>query len=407
MTRHKKVGIIAAPERAADISEAIIDLLPKKSNAMIDSDVVWEMESVIDPLTGAAETSNEILHNAVSVKENNGWDYAICLTDLPIYHKKDVVAADISLTYHVAQISLPSYGWPPMKKRISRTILFLLNELHTYTQQKSKTGRTTNVNSRLRQSGKQWRFPIKPVRRQDNPIMESGINVNDSAEKGAMSADPIQGAKEKDEQDSRNINVRYLLYPRIFANLRLLIGMTFANNPLKIMSSFKSIIAIAFTTGAFALIFPTIWKWGQIFSTMRLTAMMLAAIVGIVVWIITIHHLWEPPSSKNKHPIRRLYNFATISTLTIDVVVYYFGLYILFFIAAVVFIPQGYLEKVIPDTNDSAIISYMRVAWIEASIATLVSAMGAGLEDDQKIRNLTHGYRQKQRYQEMKKHANS
>jgi len=69
------------------------------------------------------------------------------------------------------------------------------------------------------------------------------------------------------ETNDNNIDVRYLVYPRLHGLLRLIIGMTFANNPLKIMSSFKSVIAIAFTTGAFSLIFPTICEpWPTIFS---------------------------------------------------------------------------------------------------------------------------------------------
>lgn len=408
MTKSIKVGVIAAPERAADIINQLIDHLPQTFSETIDNDIEWEVASVIDPLTGAAETAHDILYNAASIKQHKGWDYAICLTDLPIFHKNKIVAADISFTYQVAQISLPSYGWPPMQKRIKRTITRLLDEMHTYTQTKQaqmeqKHSRVDARHKHIKQSHKQsfkQRFPILPIHRQDNPDINKGTKTTDHSNNDKN--DEHDDSNTDNEPNSAHIDVRFLIYPKILGLLRLMIGMTFSNNPLKIMSSFKSVIAIAFTTGAFALIFPTIWVWGQTFSSTRLAIMMVAAILGLIAWIIAVHYLWEKPSSKNKPSIRRLYNLATLSTLTIDVAAYYVVLYVLFFTAAVIFIPPDYLETVIPDSNDPVLISYMRVAWIEASIATIVSAMGAGLEDDQKIRNITYGYRQSWRYKEIK-----
>ena len=39
---------------------------------------------------------------------------------------------------------------------------------------------------------------------------------------------------------------------------RLVSGMTFANNPLNMMASLSNIVAIAFTTGAFGLVFDNV-----------------------------------------------------------------------------------------------------------------------------------------------------
>lgn len=406
MTENLKVGIIAAPERAADIISRLIGRLPEKFSATIDNKIEWEVESVVDPLTGAAETAHDILYNAAAIKQHKGWDFAICVTDLPIFHNSKIVAADISFTYQVAQISLPSYGWPPMQKRINRTITRLVSEMHTYYQikQAQAEGKQSRVQDRhknvkkLNKQSFRQRFPIMFIRRQSNPDIPKAKNTKPSHD---AKSDKRFDSDTDNESNSAHIDVRFLIYPKIIGLLRIMIGMTFANNPLKIMSSFKSVIAIAFTTGAFALIFPTIWVWGQTFSPTRLSFMMIAAILGLVVWLIAAHHLWENPSSKNKPPIRRLYNLATFSTLIIDVAAYYIVLYVLFFMAAAIFIPPDYLETITPKNDTTTFISYMRVAWIEASIATIVSAMGAGLEDDQKIRNITYGYRQSFRYKKM------
>src|SRR5699024_7890691 len=84
--------------------------------------------------------------------------------------------------------------------------------------------------------------------------------------------------------NERNIDVRFLVTPKIIGLLRLIIGMTFSNNPLKIMSAFKGVLAIAFATGAFALVFPTVWKLSHYFSAFRLTIIMLVAILGLAFW---------------------------------------------------------------------------------------------------------------------------
>lgn len=420
MNRSIKIGIIAAPERAAEITNSLINYLPDEFHAMIDNEIEWDVEWQVDPLTGAAETAQEIIYNAHVIKQRQDWDYAICLTDLPIFHDGKVVVADISLNDQVGQISIPSYAFPPMEKRISRTIVEIVNEMHDQAMNQTKGTVSESHTKKKKTYSFKRRFLVVPVQREEEPHIynatysdENYNQIKDDKHDSEVELSE-HDKNEKNQEDTtdneangHNIDIRFLIFPKTLGKLWVLIGMTFSNNPLKIMSSFKSVMAIAFTTGAFAMIFPTIWKLSQIFTVTRLSLIMVFAILGLVSWIIVVHGLWEVPSSKNKPLIRRLYNSATASTLIIDVTGYYLALYLLFFIAAVVFIPPDYLESTIPDNNHSSFINYMRVAWAEASIATIVSAMGAGLEDETKVRHLTYGYRQRQRYKEMKKHFDS
>lgn len=407
-----KVGIISAPERASDITADIIERLADQFSKKIDGEINWEVEQLTDPLTGAAEAAQDILYNATNIKISQKWDYAICLTDLPIFHHKDIVAADISFNFNVAQISIPAFGWPPMKNRIEKSIIQLLFELHgNYTADNPKL-----YNSKLSEKLKEEsmihifkrQFPIMPIRRQENPDISFKSNLDFVHTMEKSNPNNIQGDRNKHKRDAEdandnNIDVRFIVYPRTIGRFRLILGMTFANNPMKIMSSFKNVIAIAFTTGAFALIFPTIWNLGQIFSVYRLSGMMFAAISGLVFWIIAAHNLWEYPSKRNKPNIRRLYNLATTSTLIIDVVTYYIFMFILFLLACLIFIPVDYFQSMINDYDDigSTFVNYMRVAWATASISTIVSAIGAGLENEELVRNITYGYRQSCRYEEI------
>lgn len=416
------IGIIAAPERAADITRNIIGNLSNQLCEKMDNEVQWKVEEVIDPLTGAAEAAQDILYNATHIKNNKKWDYAVCLTDLPIFYHKDIVAADISFHYNVAQISIPAFGWIPMQKRIEMTIIHLLAELH----ENDTTDQPKYYNSSLSEKQQEKsithlfkrQFPIMPIRRQENPDISfksrlahvhngqtelENDDAHDFHEEQSSKAKINGKTEENHDVNDNNIDVRFIVYPRLNGRFRLILGMTFANNPMKIMLSFKNMIAIAFTTGAFALIFPTIWNLGQLFSIYRLIGIMCAAIFGLVAWIIAAHHLWEYPSKRNKPNIRRLYNLATTSTLIIDVITYYIFMFILFLVACTILIPVDYFQSMIKDYSDGlpTIINYIRVAWATASITTIVSAIGAGLENEELVRGITYGYRQSRRYEEM------
>lgn len=408
-TTHIKAGIIAAPGQAEKITGGLIDFLPEKLKNEIDNELNWEMEWLVDPLTGAAETAEEILHNANVIKQRREWDYAICLTDLPIFHTGNVVAADISFHYNVAQISIPTYGLPPVKKQVGESIIHLFKELYDKNLV-DKNSENVQVDTQKRSSKSfQNKFPMHMIQRE--VASETEKQADSTAQNSYIEASDQLESNDKEEADNepneRFIDVRFLITPKIIGLLRLIIGMTFSNNPLKIMSAFKGVLAIAFATGAFALVFPTVWKLSHYFSIFRLTIIMLVAILGLAFWIILIYNLWESPSSKNNNVIRRLYNGATISTLVIDVAGYYFLLFLLFFTASAIFIPPDYLASNLSGNEQPILFAYMRVAWAEASIATIVSTMGAGLEEENTVRNLTYGFRQKQRYNEMKNHQNS
>lgn len=425
----RKVGIIAAPERAAAITTSMMENLPNQLANQINKNIHWEVDEIVDPLTGAAEAAQDILYNATYIKRKKGWDYAVCLTDLPIFYHKDIVAADISFNYKVAQISIPTFGWIPMQKRIEKTIIQLLTELHEHFTVDDPKNYNSIVTEKQNEQSITYlfkrQFPIMPIRRQENPnisfkseyeFINNKLHADRQLDRNDTN-DSNTKAKEEDteqaevagEQNDNNIDVRFLVYPRLIGRLRLILGMTFANNPLKIMSSFKNVIAIAFTTGAFALIFPTIWNLSQLFSVYRLSGMMIAAILGLVTWIIIAHHLWEHPSGKNRRNIRRLYNLATTLTLIIDVTTYYLFMFVLFLVACLVLIPIEYFQSIIDNYDDvgSIFISYLRIAWTAASISTIVSAIGAGLENEELVRDITYGYRQNRRYEELNRHTNS
>ena len=74
------------------------------------------------------------------------------------------------------------------------------------------------------------------------------------------------------------------------------------------MASLSNIVAIAFTTGAFGLIFTTMWQMSLEFSMWRLFGISIIAALGMLLWIMMSHDLWN---LSNKVVIKELHGYIT------------------------------------------------------------------------------------------------
>ena len=160
--------------------------------------------------------------------------------------------------------------------------------------------------------------------------------------------------------------------------------------------SFKSAIAAAFATGAYALVTPTIWMLADASGWARLLLLMVVSLVAMVAWIIVAHHLWEQPNDREHRHWARLYNGITV--LTLAVLVAYAALFILVLLAAAVFMPSSYLQSYLRHPVGPG--AYLTLAWLTSSLATVAGALGSGLEDEDRVRKAAYGYRQRRRNEE-------
>ena len=145
--------------------------------------------------------------------------------------------------------------------------------------------------------------------------------------------------------ETGNDHLRYLSNTRSMGMVRLVSGMTFANNPLNMMASLSNIVAIAFTTGAFGLIFTTMWQMSLEFSMWRLFGISIISLLGMLLWIMMSHDLWESVKQSRNKRITWLYNLTTVMTLFVAIIIYYIILYTLFLIAELVLLPSDFLGQ--------------------------------------------------------------
>lgn len=379
------LGLIPAPEQPTAIADSLVEQLPELLSDYVDDRYDWDVQAVTDPLTGAMEDSGSIIDKTEEYKRQREWDYVICITDLPIYKEQRYMVAEASMARRSAIISLPAFGATGIRQRLRESILQLVNEMHhgsseaARERQERHTERSDKVNDDLRGEGAR--------KLMGNRLFESLVPVH----------------RETPEHAEGNIDVRFVTHSRFGGSLRILAGMVRANRPWTVFPAFRSVIAVAFATGAYGLIFPTFWKLNDSYGGSRLVILMLTAMVAMVIWIMLAHGLWEPLRKASSRHIARLYNMVTVMTLSSAVVFYYGVLYLMFLFAVYLFVPASLLMQNLG--HEVGLADYLSLAWLASSLATLAGALGAGLEDDETVLNATYGYRQRRRNRQMREAA--
>lgn len=365
MSEEKIIGLVVAPGVTEKLAQSLMDDIPNILSEQDNHQRDWKVDLVVDPLTGFAESVEEIFKKIQDYHEKKEWNYVVGITDLPMFYHQKVLALDINKKNGAAIFSYPAFGWRPVKNRFKHAIVTIINELHY--SEREHVGYDEN-NSVKKEINKQ--FPFSRIEKTEVHLKETGNN-----------------------------HLRYLSNSRSLGMMRLVSGMTFANNPLNMMASLSNVVAIAFTTGAFGLIFSTMWNMGLDFSVWRLFSISIMAILGMLIWIMVSHGLWESTKKGEQKRIIMLYNLTTIMTLFIAIVIYYMILYLLFLIAELVLLPPGFLGKQVGLKGPASVQLYLSIPWFATSISTVAGAIGAGLLNDKLIKESTYGYRQQVRYE--------
>ena len=365
MSEEKIIGLVVAPGVTEKLAQSLMDDIPNILSEQDNHQRDWKVDLVVDPLTGFAESVEEIFKKIQDYHEKKEWNYVVGITDLPMFYHQKVLALDINKKNGAAIFSYPAFGWRPVKNRFKHAIVTIINELHY--SEREHVGYDEN-NSVKKEINKQ--FPFSRIEKTEVHLKETGNN-----------------------------HLRYLSNSRSLGMMRLVSGMTFANNPLNMMASLSNVVAIAFTTGAFGLIFSTMWNMGLDFSVWRLFSISIMAILGMLIWIMVSHGLWESTKKGEQKRIIMLYNLTTIMTLFIAIVIYYMILYLLFLIAELVSLPPGFLGKQVGLKGPASVQLYLSIPWFATSISTVAGAIGAGLLNDKLIKESTYGYRQQVRYE--------
>lgn len=355
------VGLIPAPGMPRTLINKVIDDLPELAGEYVDTDCTFKFEIEVSPLASSSEYINETIHRMVKIKEKNDWDYVIGITDLPSLSENRVVVSEFDSPKSVSLLSLPSLGFFYVKRKLKRMLTHHLEYLYKYN---------------------------------DDCSSFSSSKLSAPAVMNISTETPVE--------DNESTN-RYIIKSRIFGWLKIILGMTFINEPWSIVTNFKTLVSLAFATGTYIAIFSTPWELSLDYQPWRLILLMIFSITGMVFWLIYAHKLWGKSSTKTAVHYRWLYNLTTFMTLLFVTVLNYGILFILLTISVTMFVPPEIFNDWTQADEKLTAMNYINLIWFTTSLGILAGALGSTAESEEKIRNVTYSYRQLYRYQELQK----
>lgn len=334
------VGLIADPGLATDIAHQLATQLPQLLTQRVSDRLVWAVSVVTEDI---AVGDQRLIDRADQRRRTEGWDYAICLTDLPLRSGRRPLIADVSTQRHVAVVSLPAFGGILAYEQVREMVVQLIAELHG---EEPKPGDVW--------SGRLFRW-VTPLRRVTPS--EDDVSVRFTAGNSG-------------------------------GRLRLLAGMVRVNRPWRLALGLSRALAAALATGALASMNGIVWQVSNDLGWARLLGDVVLAVATMVAWLIFYHDMWRKPSSP-------LYNAATTISLVIGVSTLWLALFVLDLVAQVFVIGTTTLAEVLRHPVGPS--DYVKLALLVSSIATIGGALGSGLETRGAVRTATYGIRSRGR----------
>lgn len=168
------------------------------------------------------------------------------------------------------------------------------------------------------------------------------------------------------------------------ANVRLLWQTIRANRPWMLAATLSKSLSAALAAGLITLMTTDLWMLSAEYNGIQMALVGTLAILSVTVSMIVGAKLWERPRRKGEREQVMVFNIATVVTVLIGVLVLHAALTLLSLVGALMFVDDTVFTEV---TGDPATFwQYCKLAWFIGGLATIGSAVGAGLEDDDDIR---------------------
>lgn len=349
-----QVGLIADPDFPQLVAEDLAEDLPSRLRER-----GWKLEVEVNPVAAGQHNSNDILEATRERKRRRGWDYAITLTDLPVWAGEQPVLSDVNRDENVAVVSMPALGATQPYRRTRQMLAQLVEEFIAPSEQVS-----------------------------DDEDQQHGLR--------SPLTEVLAPVRRESREEQGEVDIRYLA-TRNRGRVRLLTGMVRTNRPWRLIFGLSSALAAALASSAFGLSSSTIWLIGDRMGVVRQLFAGLAAVALLVVWLIVAHHLWEKSSAGNgrDREQRMLYNLSTVVSLTIGVGCMYLGLFAVNLAVASYLVRPSLVESVLGHPVDAT--TYLTLAWSFTTMGVVAGALGSSLETDEAVRHAAYGYREEQR----------
>lgn len=349
------VGVIADPVAATTkLAQQLAEDLPLLLPWQLKEDVDWRVDVHRERLPSSDVHDVAMMDIATRRRQQYGWSLTVCITDLPLWHGRQPIVADVSNSRRVIVVSLPAFGAMALRRRVRGVVAQLISDMR---------GRGTPPQHT--EAHRRRRLPALAVQFRRVTPPEGNVNVRVVASRGGM---------------------------------RLLVGMVRDNRPWRLVFGMRGPLAGAFAFSAFYLVSTSVWQLGTAMGPLRLLAAALGSMTVMVVWLIAYHHLWERTSGLSTRHERGqavLFNMTTVLTLIIGVGCMYVALYAVNLAAAsVVLVPEVFGQYVGPDPWFA---DYARVMVLVSAAGTVAGAVGSGFETEDSVREAAYSFRDRER----------
>jgi hypothetical protein len=344
------LGLVAPSGMPRELADQIAAELPGQLENRV-GDGEWQVR-VAGAERADAIPDSEALKQAVRRRmQDEGWHLAVALTDLPLRANRRPVIAHASATYRVGLLSVPALGARSLPQRAMQAVLNLVEGLLGEEVGRGSDPGETARTHRMRQRLDELRSPLGRARAdQDRTIAFVGATLR--------------------------------------GNLRLLVGMVRANQPARVIARLSRALAASLGTAAYAMTSSSIWMLSDGMAWPRLALLGAASIITLCVVLVLAHGLWERSSGQNDREAVVLFNLATSATLGLAVLTLYLGLLVLSVVGGAALIPPQVYDGDVG--HAPALVDYLKLGWLGATIATLAGALGSLIESDESVREAAY-----------------
>jgi hypothetical protein len=344
----RTVAVICDPEAspaemAGHLSKVLPALLSQSCGGAAPFEVCLHHERL--PI-GARGDHQTLIEHAVSMKRQHGWAAAVCVTDLPLCGENgEPLVADLSGGSCVVVLSLPAFGAPHVRRRVTDVTVQILGELLT-------SDRTTPP-----LTGRDLPGPFRLV-----SSTTDGIDAQVVAARGLW---------------------------------RQLAGMVRANRPWRLWLRLRRGVIAALAFSVLLLINPTVWELGVNQSSLRLVLISLCVVTAMVAWLIFYHHLWVAADQPAQRQQVFLFNASTVITFALGLGVAFIGLLVVNVAASALLLSDNVLAATLG--SPPGVIEYVKLSWMATAGASVVGALGTGFETEQDVREAAYSEREAER----------
>jgi len=354
------VGLLVDPGWSTKVVEGVVDSLPGLLTERVSDEISWDVRLLSRALPLDESGNVEAWEHSDTLREQNGWDFMVCLTELTRRLGDRFFISDLNINKGAALISLPALGPVRIRHNVRTAVVRVVRALTL--------------------------GDIAPdreiVRGRDRKRRPKLISLGGWTQHEVTEVDGVTDS--------------YVALSGFGATVRLITGMVYINQPWRLVSSLDKAIAAAAATAAFGIFYSSIWTLANALTPMRLTIISVFAMTAMLAWLIFHNSLWQHAGDVASGGSPAVYNVSTVVTVAIGVACSYLVLVGLVLLGAFAVIPGSYLSKTLG--HDIGFGDYVSLAWFVASMGTFAGALGSSFEGDDAIQRATYGRRERERH---------